>query len=103
MTTRQAFEAQIRKQFPTVLDDMLLGRSLNGRYGSMVTEHAWLAWQAAKATCPAWHSTPTCAGVWLCDEGDICYTWTAHNIEILDRFDPGDGLRWYGPIPEDRQ
>ena len=52
---------------------------------------------------PAWHDAPTVPGVWICDEGDICYTWTAHNIEILDQFDPGDGLRWYGPIPEDRQ
>ncbi len=61
---------------------------------------------AAPATAPektAWHDAPTVPGVWLCDEGDICYTWTAHNIEILDQFDPGDGLRWYGPIPEDRQ
>lgn len=61
---------------------------------------------AAPATAPArpaWHDAPTVPGVWICDEGDICYTWTAHNIEILDQFDPGDGLRWYGPIPEDRQ
>lgn len=56
----------------------------------------------APAAEPAWHDAPTCAGVWICDEGDICYTWTAHNIEILDQFDPGDGLRWYGPIPEDK-
>ena len=51
---------------------------------------------------PAWHDAPTVPGVWICDEGDICYTWTAHNIEILDQFDPGDGLRWYGPIQEDK-
>ena len=59
---------------------------------------------AAPATAPAqpaWHDAPTVPGIWLCDEGDICYTWTAHNIEILDRFDPGDGLRWFGPIPPD--
>lgn len=59
--------------------------------------------ESLEATCPAWHDAPTVPGVWICDEGDICYTWTAHNIEILDQFDPGDGLRWYGPIPEDRQ
>lgn len=47
MTSRESFEAQIRKQFPTAPDDLLIGRSSNGRYGSMVTEHAWLAWQAA--------------------------------------------------------
>ena len=50
---------------------------------------------------PSWHDAPTAPGVWFCDEGDICYTWTAHNIEILDQFDPGDGLRWFGPIPQD--
>lgn len=52
---------------------------------------------------PSWHDAPTAPGVWFCDEGDICYTWTAHNIEILDQFDPGDGLRWFGPILEDNQ
>jgi len=45
--TRQAFEAQIKKQFPTASDDLLLGRSSTGRYGSMVVEHAWQTWQAA--------------------------------------------------------
>ena len=47
MTTREAFEAQIRKQFPTANEELLLGKLLNGRYVSLVTEHAWLAWQAA--------------------------------------------------------
>ena len=51
---------------------------------------------------PAWHDVPTVPGIWLCDEGDICYTWTVNNIEILDKFDPVDGLRWYGPIQEDK-
>jgi len=67
-------------------------------------EAATAAALAAPATAPAqpaWHDAPTVPGVWICDEGDICYTWTAHNIEILDQFDPGDGLRWYGPIPPD--
>ena len=50
---------------------------------------------------PSWQDAPTKPGVWFCDEGDICYTWTAHNIEILDQFDPGSGLRWYGPIPQE--
>ena len=58
--------------------------------------------ESLEATAPQWHDAPTVPGVWICDEGDICYTWTAHNIEILDQFDPGDGLRWYGPIPEDK-
>ena len=62
---------------------------------------AALAAPATAPAQPAWHDAPTVPGVWICDEGDICYTWTAHNIEILDQFDPGDGLRWYGPIPPD--
>lgn len=63
---------------------------------------AALAAPATTPAQPAWHDAPTVPGVWICDEGDICYTWTAHNIEILDQFDPGDGLRWYGPIQEDK-
>ncbi len=58
--------------------------------------------ESLEATAPQWHDAPTVPGVWICDEGDICYTWTAHNIEILDQFDPGDGLRWFGPIPKDK-
>ncbi len=49
---------------------------------------------------PAWHDAPDQPGIWLCDEGDICYTWTAHSIEILD-IKPEDDARWFGPIPED--
>lgn len=49
MTTREAFEAQIRKQFPTANEELLLGKLSNGRYVSLVTEHAWLAYQAATA------------------------------------------------------
>lgn len=52
----------------------------------------------AQQPAPAWHDAPTTPGVWVCDEGDICYTWTAHNIEILD-IEPEDEVRWYGPIP----
>ncbi len=55
---------------------------------------------AAKQPAPAWHDAPDKPGIWLCDEGDICYTWTAHSIEILD-IKPEDDARWFGPIPED--
>ena len=63
---------------------------------------AALAAPATAPAQPAWHDAPTVPGIWLCDEGDICYTWTVNNIEILDKFDPVDGLRWYGPIQEDK-
>ena len=51
---------------------------------------------------PAWHDAPTEPGIWLCDEGGPdCYTYTAHNIVLLN--DPAlkdDECRWYGPIPQ---
>ena len=57
----------------------------------------------AASTTPAWHDAPTEPGIWLCDEGGPdCYTWTAHNIVLLN--DPAlkdDEFRWYGPIPQD--
>ena len=41
----------------------------------------------------------------VCDEGGPdCYTWTAHNIVLLN--DPAlkdDECRWYGPIPQDKE
>jgi hypothetical protein len=58
---------------------------------------------AAQPSGPAWHDAPNVAGIWICDEGDICYEWTVHSIEILDQFDPGDGLRWFGPISPDTE
>lgn len=46
---REAFEAQLQKQFPTVLPSVLLERKNNGDYAGLVTHHAWLAWSAAQA------------------------------------------------------
>jgi hypothetical protein len=55
-----------------------------------------------KAGSPKWHDAPTEPGIWLCDEGGPdCYTYTAHNIVLLN--DPAlkdDECRWYGPIPQ---
>lgn len=44
---REKFEAHIQSVFPTVLPNVLLLRSSNGKYGSMVVHHAWMAWSAA--------------------------------------------------------
>ena len=57
------------------------------------------------ATAPAWHDAPTVPGLWLCDEGDENpYRFTCHNVSIpLNPHLVGEGERWYGPIPEDRQ
>jgi hypothetical protein len=108
MTTREAFEAFISAPpFEMPIERFDDRSAWPGSYTELEVDLAWQAWQAATATAaaaaPTWHDAPTVQGVWICDEGDICYTWTAHNIEILDQFDPGDGLRWYGPIPEDGQ
>ena len=58
--------------------------------------------ELAKPSAPAWHDAPTEPGIWLCDEGGPdCYTYTAHNIVLLN--DPAlkdDECRWYGPIPQ---
>lgn len=55
---RAAFEKHIRGQFPTVRDEMLVSRSRSGNYGSMVTEHAWRAWQARAVLAGAAPSSP---------------------------------------------
>ena len=59
---------------------------------------------AAPATAPAWHDAPTCAGLWLCDEGDENpYRFTCHDISMpLNPHLVGEGERWYGPIPKDK-
>lgn len=50
---------------------------------------------------PTWKDVPDQPGVWLCDEGGPdAYVWTAHQIEVLD-IEPEDGVRWFGPIPQD--
>jgi hypothetical protein len=55
--------------------------------------------EALAQPSPAWHDAPTGPGVWLCDEGDIVYKWTTH--EIIFKVPDDEGVRWYGPIPKD--
>ena len=76
--------------------------------GAEDIEDALRAALAAPATAPAqpaWHDAPTCEGMWLCDEGDENpYRFTCHDISMpLNPYLVGEGERWYGPIPEDRQ
>ena len=49
---------------------------------------------------PSWKDAPDSPGIWLCDESDICYCWTTHDIELLD-IETEEGVRWFGPIPQD--
>ena len=56
-----------------------------------------------KAGSPKWHDAPTCAGLWVCNEGDDNpYRWTTHRVTFpLNQFLVGEDERWYGPIPQD--
>ena len=48
-----------------------------------------------KAGNPKWHDAPTCPGLWVLDDG------TALVLESGTLPKAFDGLRWYGPIPQD--
>ncbi len=99
MTTRQAFETEARKH-GFILDRL----DKSGEYVQLVTEQAWSIWQAAKATRPAWHDAPTCAGLWVCRQA---ITDNVQAYEVTDQMALNRNLKlkgqWYGPIPEDRQ
>jgi len=56
--------------------------------------------EAITQPSPEWHDAPTGPGVWLCDEGDIVYTWTTHEIIITEKVPDDEGVMWYGPIPK---
>ena len=57
-----------------------------------------------KVGSPKWHDAPTCAGLWLCNEGDDNpYRWTTHRVTFpLNQLLVREDDRWFGPIPEDR-
>lgn len=88
----KANQAALAAQPQTLDEAMAVPRAMAQAYEN--------GYNAALANGPAWHDAPDKPGIWLCDEGDICYTWTAHSIEILD-IKPEDDARWFGPIPQD--
>ncbi len=94
---------------PPPFDEIALVRAvLKGYPASMAREDALRALNVIEgrpATAPAWNNVPTCEGLWLCDEGDENpYRFTCHDISMpLNPHLVGEGERWYGPIPEDRQ
>ena len=49
---------------------------------------------------PAWHDAPTCEGMWISDDFEGISTFNSDDIQA---FKTNTGVRWYGPIPEDRQ
>jgi len=58
-----------------------------------------LATPATAPAQPVWHDAPTVPGLWMGWHNHV------HQIEAGDlrKFSLNSGLRWYGPIPEDRQ
>ncbi len=60
---------------------------------------AALAAPATAPAQPAWHDAPTCEGLWALDDGTTCRVMPGASL----RFDAGEGTRWYGPLPEDKQ
>ena len=49
---------------------------------------------------PAWHDAPTVPGMWISDDFEGISTFNSDDIQT---FKTNTGVRWYGPIPEDRQ
>ena len=109
--TMEAFEAEARKH-GFILDRL----DKSGVYVQLITEQAWIMWQAAtnaaleraddicdainadytaRYAAPAWHDAPTVPGVWVNSE-----TWMSYNHDGLGKPIPG---RRYGPIPADKE
>lgn len=61
---------------------------------------AALAAPATTPAQPAWHDAPTCEGMWISDDFEGISTFNSDDIQA---FKTNTGVRWYGPIPEDRQ
>mgnify|MGYP003543230349 FL=1 len=103
MTTREAFEAFISAppfEMPTErFDDRC---AWPGGYTELEVDLAWQAWQAAKATCPAWHDAPTVPGLWVHRQ---VVTGDTYLFDIIDpvMFTKNMNLRgrYYGPLPQE--
>ena len=92
MTSREEFEVFVTDEghYPEAAE-----RDGDG-YKYITTQLWWQAWQAARATDPAWHDKPTGPGLWVFGETGRTIRFNACDIDqLLD----GQG-RWYGPIPE---
>ena len=104
MTTREAFEAFISAPpFEMPIERFDDRSAWPGSYTELEVDLAWQAWQAAKATCPAWHDAPTVLGLWVCRQA---ITDNVQAYEVTDQMALNRNLKlkaqWYGPIPEDK-
>ena len=59
-------------------------------------------WQAAKATCPAWHDAPTVPGLWVSDFSWMAQKLGRETVEFYAKNRSIPSRRWYGPMPEDK-
>ena len=97
--TREAFEAFISAPpFEMPIERFDDRSAWPGGYTELEVDLAWQAWQAAKATCPAWHDAPTVPGLWANPELKVIVKAGSDNPAWAAMKG-----RWYGPIPEDRQ
>ena len=101
--TREAFEAFISAppfEMPTErFDDRC---AWPGGYTELEVDLAWQAWQAAKATCPAWHDAPTVPGLWVSDFSWMAQKLGRETVEFYAKNRSIPSRRWYGPISEDK-
>jgi len=93
MTSREEFEAWVtdESQWPAA------AQRTGDTYRLMTTQQQWIAWQAARATAPAWRDAPTCDGLWLSSSNDRTYRLDAIDIAQIAKFNP-KWRRWFGPI-----
>jgi hypothetical protein len=58
--TREDFEAKMQALYPTWDTYVLLHRTANGKYASLITQACWLIWQEATQAAPG-ELCPACA------------------------------------------
>ena len=100
MTTREAFEDWYEVDCYPREHSNWFRLDSDGDYEFDEVQYAWRTWQAAKATCPAWHDAPTEPGLWVCLRDSRHKSYRVRDIEVQVTI-PEDGDRWYGPIPPD--
>ena len=99
MTDREQFESAAFNLRPATI--FVVDHDGNYEVGS--TAIMWTAWQAAKATCPAWHDAPTVPGLWVSDFSWMAQKLDRDTVEFYAKNRSIPSRRWYGPIPEDKQ
>ena len=94
MTSREEFEAWVTDggKWPAAV------HRTGNHYSLIATIVQWDSWKAARATSPAWHDAPTCAGLWMCKDRLGRYLVTDDG-EKRQRWNPE--AKYFGPIPQE--